>query len=204
MPGLASCTRLSSPSNMCLTLLQPWETGAVEMLAQFEVLTLEIVRSSPHLVRNVNRVDLASLELFICRGTFVFKGKRASGLCSLCPAATSLVLESTKTGGRMRLEFCLPRSPNSQGAESLLCHLLFQGTCHLSDLDNGVVIDVERGNWGQWSCLSTSQPRPSLGTGLLLLAGIRTLALGLDTCFRAPDAVASSLFFSSFGPSIAF
>ena len=165
---------------------------------------MAIVRSSPDLVRNVNRVDLASLELLSCRRTFVFNGKRASGLRSLCPAATNLGLESTKTGGRMELGICLPRSSDSQGAETLLCHLLFQGTCHLSDLNTGVVIDVERGNWGQWSCLSTTQPHPSLGTGLLLLAGIRTLALGLYTCFCALDAVASSFFVSSFGPSIAF
>lgn len=104
----------------------------------------------------------------------------------------------------MGLGFRLPRSPDSQGAETLLCHLLFQGTCHLSDFDIGVVKDVERGNWGQWSCLLTTKPRPSLGTGLLLLAGIHTLALGLDTCFCAVDAVASSFFVSSFGLSIAF
>ena len=104
----------------------------------------------------------------------------------------------------MGLGFRLPRSPDSQGAETLLCHLLFQGTCHLSDLDTGVVIDIERGNRGQWSYLSTTQPLSSLSTGLLLLAGIRTPVLGLDTFCCALDAIASSPFVLPFEPSIAF
>lgn len=104
----------------------------------------------------------------------------------------------------MRLGSCLPRSPDSLGAETLVCHMFFQGTCHLSDLDAGVVIDVERGHWRQCFCLSTTQPPALLDTGLLLLAGIRTLVSGLDTCSCAPYAIATSFVVSSFGPSIAF